>query len=164
MIVVRKNISQEKGEVRLFDEIRYLFYITNDWTKEADELVFLANDRCDQENLLAQLHSGCHALKAPVNTLEANGAYMAMTALAWNLKAWFALSLPETPGRWASRHRADKDWLLGLEFKTFVQAFVRLPCQLIRGGRRLVFRLLSWNQYQPILFRLLGALAKPLRC
>ena len=31
MIVVRKNISHEKGERRLFDEIRYFFYITNDW-------------------------------------------------------------------------------------------------------------------------------------
>ena len=31
MIVVRKNISKEKGELRLFDEIRYFFYITNDW-------------------------------------------------------------------------------------------------------------------------------------
>ena len=35
MIVVRKNITKEKGELRLHDEIRYLFYITNDWTSEA---------------------------------------------------------------------------------------------------------------------------------
>ena len=30
MIVVRKNISVEQGERRLFDEIRYFFYISND--------------------------------------------------------------------------------------------------------------------------------------
>ena len=29
MVVVRKNISVQKGEVVLFDEIRYFFYITN---------------------------------------------------------------------------------------------------------------------------------------
>jgi hypothetical protein len=158
MIVVRKNITKEKGETRLFDEVRYFFYITNDWVSEADELVFQANDRCDQENLLAQLHGGCRALHAPVDNLESNWAYMVMTALAWNLKAWWALSLPQTPGRWQEQHRHDKHWLLGLEFKTFVQAFVRLPCQLIRTGRRLIYRLLSWNPHQALFFRLVDAL------
>jgi len=158
MIVIRKNISKEKGETHLFDEIRFFFYITNDWLSTADELVFSANDRCDQENLLAQLHGGCHALHAPVDNLESNWAYMVMTALAWNLKAWFALSLPETPGRWQTRHRADKRWLLGLEFKTFVQAFMRLPCQLIRSGRRLIYRLLSWNPHQHLFFRVVHVL------
>ena len=158
MIVVRKNLSVAKGEALLFDRIVYFFYLTNDWTSEADELVFAANGRCDQENLLAQLKGGCRALRAPVDGLESNGAYMVMTALAWNLKAWWALTLPEQPGRWRERHRAEKAWVLGLEFKTFVQAFVRLPCQVLRTGRKLVFRLLSWNPYQPIFFRLLDVL------
>jgi hypothetical protein len=158
MIVVRKNITKEKGQTRLFDEVRYFFYITNDWVREADELVFEANDRCDQENLLAQLHGGCHALHAPVDNLESNWAYMVMTALAWNLKAWWALSLPQTPGRWQEQHRRDQHWLLGLEFKTFVQALVRQPCQLIRTGRRLIYRLLSWNPHQSLFFRLVDAL------
>ena len=30
MVVVRKNISVEQGDQRLFDEIRYFFYLTND--------------------------------------------------------------------------------------------------------------------------------------
>jgi hypothetical protein len=30
LIIVRKNISKEKGELRLLDEIRYFFYLTND--------------------------------------------------------------------------------------------------------------------------------------
>jgi DDE family transposase len=158
LIVVRKNISREKGERCLFDEIRYFFYLTNDWVSEADELVFLANDRCNQENLLAQLHSGCRALRAPLDNLTSNGAYMVMTALAWNLKAWWALSLPETPGRWQQRQRAEKRWLLGLEFKTFVQAFVRLPCQVVRTAGRLVYRLLNWNPQQRIFFRLVHGL------
>ncbi len=158
MVVVRKNLSVERGERLLFDRVVYFFYLTNDWVSEPAEVVFTANDRCDQENLLAQLHTGVRALHAPVNTLESNWAYMVMTALAWNLKAWWALSLPERPGRWRDKHRAEKQWVLRLEFKTFVNAFVRLPCQLVRTGRRLVYRLLAWNPYQPIFFRLVSAL------
>jgi hypothetical protein len=158
MVVVRKKIAVEKGQKLLFDKIEYFFYITNDWVSEADEIVFSANDRCDQENLLAQLHGGVRALRAPVDNLESNGAYMVMTALAWNLKAWWALTLPEQPGRWQEKQRAEKRWVLRLEFKTFVNAFVRLPCQIIRTGRKLVYRLLGWNLYQPIFFRLVDGL------
>jgi hypothetical protein len=158
MVVVRKNLTREKGEVRLFDEVRYFFFITNEWVNEADEVVFEANDRCDQENLLAQLHSGVRALRAPVDNLLSNWAYMVMTALAWNLKAWFALALPEAPGRWQERHRAEKRWVLRLEFKAFAHAFIRLPCQVVRAGRRLLYRLLSWNPHQRIFFRVVAAL------
>jgi len=158
MVVVRKNLSVSKGEQLLFDEVRYFFYLTNEDGLEPEEVVPVANDRGNQENLIAQLHGGVRALKAPVNTLESNWAYMVMTALAWNLKAWWALSLPEQPGRWGERHREQKRWLLGLEFKTFVSALVRLPCQLVRTGRKLVYRLLSWNPHQHLLFRLLDVL------
>jgi hypothetical protein len=158
MVVVRKNISVEKGEQLLFDRLVYFFYLTNDWILEPDEIVFGANDRCDQENLLAQLKGGVRALTAPVDNLESNWAYMVMTALAWNLKAWWALSLPAPPGRWQEKHQSEKQWVLKIEFKTFVNAFVRLPCQIVRTGRRLVYRLLSWNPYQPIFFRLVSVL------
>ena len=67
--------------------------------------------------------------------------------------------MPEPPGRWAERHRAEKQSVLTMEFKTFVNAFVRLPCQIVRTGRRLVYRLLSWNPWQPVFFRLLDVLA-----
>lgn len=161
MVVVRKNISREKGEQCLIDEIRYFFYITNEWVWEAEEVVLAphgANGRCHQENILAQLLGGCYALRAPVDNLESNWAYMVMTALAWNLKAWWALSLPEEPGRWQEKHQEEKRWVLGLEFKTFVQAFVRLPCQLVRTGRRILYRLLAWNPHQAIFFRLVNVL------
>jgi len=61
MIVVRKHLSVEQGQRRLFDDVRYFFYLTNDWVSGADELVFSANDRCHQENLLAQLQGGVRA-------------------------------------------------------------------------------------------------------
>jgi hypothetical protein len=158
LIVVRKNLSVEKGEQVLFDDYRYFFYLTNDRTSSAAEIVFVANDRCNQENLHAQLKHGVCALQAPVDSLVSNWAYMVMTALAWNLKAWLALQLAEQPGRWAERHRADKQTVLAMEFKTFVNAFLRLPCQIIRTSRRLVYRLLSWNPWQPIFFRMLDVL------
>jgi hypothetical protein len=158
MVVVRKNLAVEKGTQRLFDDYRYFFYLTNDRTTPAAEIVFQANDRCNQENLHAQLKHGVRALQAPVDTLVSNWAYMVMTALAWNLKAWLALQLPEPPGRWAERHRREKRSILTMEFKTFVNAFVRLPCQIIRTGRTLVYRLLSWNPWQPVFFRVFDVL------
>jgi hypothetical protein len=158
MVVVRKNISREKGEQALFDEVRYLFYITNDRDASADDIVFSANDRCNQENLIAQLKGAVRALHAPVDTLTSNWAYMVMTALAWNLKAWWALTLPDPPGRWQEKRRAEKRWVLTLEFRTFLNAFVLLPCQIVTTGRKLVYRLLSWNPHLAIFFRLLHQL------
>lgn len=158
MVVIRKNISKEKGEQVLFDEIRYFFYITNEREWSQQEIVFSANDRCNQENLIAQLKGGVSALHAPVDTLESNWAYMVMAALAWNLKAWWALTLPAAPGRWQERHLEQKEWALRLEFKTFLNAFVLLPCQIVRTGRKLIYRLLSWNPHLHIFFRLVNKL------
>jgi hypothetical protein len=158
LIVVRKNLSVEQGEQVLFDAYRYFFYLTNDRTSSVAVIVFRANDRCNQENLHAQRKHGVCALQAPVDNLVSNWAYLVMTALAWNRKAWLALPLPEPPGRWVERHRAEKQTVLTMEFKTFVHAFQRLPCPLIRTSRRLVYRLLSWNPWQPVLFRALDGL------
>lgn len=172
LIVVRKNISREKGELRLLDEVRYFFYLTNDWSSDPDQIVLAhdrpgtkpldpthgANGRCHQENLIQQLKNGMHALKAPVDNLVSNWAYMVMTTLAWNLKAWAALMLPENPGRWQNKHRTEKTWLLNLEFKAFINALVAIPCQIVRQARRLVFRVLAYNPHQHLFFRLLDAL------
>ena len=43
--------------------------------------MFSANDRCDQENLIAQLKGGVHALTTPVDDLVSNWAYMVMAQL-----------------------------------------------------------------------------------
>ena len=82
VIVLRKRLGIDKGQMRLFEEYRYFFYITNDRDMPAEEIVFSANDRCDQENLIAQLKSGVHALTTPVDDLVSNWAYMVM-ASAW---------------------------------------------------------------------------------
>lgn len=173
MVVVRKNLSVEKGQSQLFEDYRYFFYITNDMEAAEEitrgpvtptaEIVYFANDRCNQENLIAQLKHGVHAMRMPTGDLVSNEAYMVMAALAWTLKAWFALLLPEE-GRWAQKHRAQKQDVLRMEFKTFANAFLRLPCQLIRAGRRVIFRLLNWNPWQEVLLRGLDAMRYPMRC
>src|SRR5206468_1199491 len=97
MIVVRKRLGIDKGQMRLFEEYRYFFYITNDREMTAEDVVFSANDRCDQENLIAQLKNGVHALATPVDDLVSNWAYMVMASLAWSLKARSALLAPISP-------------------------------------------------------------------
>ena len=82
---------------------------------------------------------------------------MLMTSLAWNLKAWWALCLPER-GRWREKHRVEKQRVLRMEFKTFLNAFIKLPCQIVRTSRRLVYRVLAYNPHLPVFFRLCDVL------
>ena len=157
VIVLRKKLVVEKGQMWLFEPDRYFFYITNDWTTPASEIVFCANDRCDQENLNAQLKGGVKALSMPVGDLVSNWAYMVMASLAWSLKAWSALVLPES-GRWSEKYRSEKRTLLRMEFRTFCVSMIQVPCQIVRSAGRLVYRLLSWNPWQGVFLRLVERL------
>jgi hypothetical protein len=157
IIVLRQLVSREKGQAVLFEEYRYFFFITNDRIKSEAELVLEANQRCNQENVVAQIKTGVHALTNPVDTLVANWAYMVMAALAWSLKAWTALAVPESP-RWAKQHRAEKRTLLRMEFAQFRAAVIEMPCQIVRTARRIVYRLLSWTPWQVVFLRLVDHL------
>jgi len=157
VVALRKNISVERGENVLFSEYRYFFYITNDRDMTACEVIDQARQRCDQENLISQLKSDVRALHAPVNTLNANWAYMTMAALAWTLKAWSALLLPVSP-RWAERHHEQRRRLLTMEFRTFRQAFIEIPAQIIRTGRQVRWRVLAYNPWLGAFFRLVDTL------
>jgi hypothetical protein len=137
VVIVRKNISVQKGERALFDEIRYLFYITNRQDK-ARKIVGLANGRCDQENVNEQLKNGVNAMRMPVNDLLSNWAYMVMAALAWNLKAWYGLLTP-------NRERGIE--LVKMEFRRFMHAIILLPCQVARTARRVIYRLMGYNSW-----------------
>ena len=138
VIVLRKTLSVQKGQQLLFDEIRYFFYITNIEELSPAEVVFFCNDRCNQENLLEQLTNGLNALRMPVGDLVSNWAYMVMASLAWTLKAWFALQAR------TRKHRGD---LLRMEFRRFLNAIVRIPCQIVRSGRRILYRVLGYNEW-----------------
>ena len=142
LIIVRKNISVQKGEAVLFDEIRYFFYITNRRDYSAEQIVSLANGRCNQENVIEQLKNGVNAMRMPVDDLLSNWAYMVMTALAWNLKAWFGL-LP-------NRQRGDE--IVRMEFRRFLHSLILLPAQIVRAGRRIIFRILAYNGWVKDLF------------
>jgi hypothetical protein len=163
VVVLKKNLVVEKGQTRLFDDCRYFFYITNDRTSAPPAIVRGANGRCNQENLIEQLKNGARAMEMPVGDLVSNGAYMVMASLAWTLKAWLALRLPEA-GRWKERHRAEKQTVLRMEFKKFVNALVRVPCQIVRTGRRIVYRLLAWNPWLGVLLRAADVPRHPRRC
>ena len=143
MVVVRKNLSIEKGEHRLFDEVRYFFYITNDRLMTARDVVFFANDRCNQENVIGQLKSGVNALRMPADGLVSNWAYMVIAALAWNLKAWFGL-VTQAP--------LVRREILRMEFKRFLASFIQIPCQVVNTGRRLVYRILTYNKHLETFF------------
>jgi len=144
VVVLRKRLVLEKRGQEVGEETRYFFYITNEWAWERPAVVSFANGRGNQENLIEQTKNGVRALHAPVNTLEANGAYMVIAALAWSLKAWLALVQPRS---------ADRQGLLRMEFKKFLQEVVLLPCQVVRAGRRLLYRLLQWNPWVDVLCR-----------
>jgi hypothetical protein len=136
MVVLRKNLSLERGEHVLLDEIRYFFYITNRRDLAWYEVVQDANELCNQENVIAQLKSGVNAMRVPVNDLNSNWAYMVMAALAWNLKAWYGLMVPD-------RERGLE--LVKMEFRSFLAAILLLPAQIIRTGRKIIYRLLGYN-------------------
>jgi Transposase DDE domain group 1 len=160
LVVVRKNLSVDKGGIWLYDDYRYFYYLSNDWQKSQAEIVFGSNGRCNQENLNAQLKGAVRALTAPVDNLESNWAYMVMVALAWNLKAWWALWPTPPWGRWLERFQHEQATVLRMEFKTFVNAFVRLPCQIVQAGRRLLYRVLNWNPWQRVFFRTFAQLRR----
>ncbi len=138
IIVVRKNISRSKGETVLFDEIRYFFYVT---TYTADthtpaQIVELANARCDQENIHAQLKSGLGALHAPVGDLVSNWAYMLIAALAWNIKSWTAMMM----------HRVDdRHAYIRMEFKRFLDTVIAVPAMILARARSIVARLIAYT-------------------
>jgi hypothetical protein len=137
VIILRKNISVKKGERALFDEVRYFFYITNRKDK-AEKIVGLANGRCDQENVIEQLKNGVNAMRMPVADLVSNWAYMVMAALAWNLKAWYGLVMP-------NRERGLQ--LVKMEFRGFLSAIMWLPCQIVRTARRVIYKILGYNRW-----------------
>ena len=82
-------------------------------------------------------------------------------AISLILPVWYKAEtrvlLPES-GRWKEKHREQKRTVLGMGFKRFIDNFMRMPCQIIRSGRRTVFRLLSWNPWLAVFFRLTDVL------
>lgn len=137
VIILRKNLSVQKGEKVLFEQVRYFFYIPHRKDRAA-KIVGLANDRGDQANVREPLKNGVNAMRLPVSDLVSNWAYMVIAALAWHLKAWDGLRGP-------LRERGLE--LVRMEFRRFLHAVMLLPCQVVRTGRRVIYRILSYNHW-----------------
>lgn len=162
VVVVRKDLETYSGQKKLFDDETCFFYITNT-TVPAEQVVFQANKRCNQENAIQQLKSDVGALTAPLDSLLSNWAYMVCASLALSLKAWCALLLPEN-GRSREESVNEKRKLLRMDFTTFRNAIINIPAQIIRTGRRLIYRFLSWNPWQTVFWKLVARFQQPLRC
>ncbi len=145
VIALRKNITKTKGEEALFDDIRYFFYITTRTDLTVAEVVYRANERCDQENVIEQLKNGVNALRVPLYDLISNWAYMVMAALAWNIKSWFAMMM---------HLKTDRSFYVRMEFKRFLNSIILIPCRVVRRARSIVIRIIG---YQPTLNRLFSA-------
>lgn len=144
MVVVRKTIRVTQGQLRLDDEVRFHFYVTNIPADEmsAAAVVFENNARCHQENLIEQLKNGVHATRLPSHAFYANWAYMLIGALAWNIKNWYAMVLPI--------ERKQTEAILKMEFRRFLNELILIPAQILVRGRRLVYRLLAVNHWVPL--------------
>jgi len=145
VIALRKNISKMKGEDALIDEIRYFFYITTRRDLSATEIVYCANERCDQENIIEQLKNGVNAMRLPLYDLVSNWAYMVIATLAWNIKSWFAMMM---------HLKADRKTYINMEFRRFFNNIILIPCRVMRRARSIVVRIIG---YQPTLDRLFSA-------
>ena len=144
MVMLRKTILVEKGQKRLLPQRRYHFYVTNIPAAELGTagVVRENNQRCNQENVIEQLKNGVEALRMPSDTLVANWAYLLIAAQAWNLKAWMGLVLPA---------RLQARQLVKMEYRRFLREIIEMPCQILRTGRRLVYRLLDVNGWSRLL-------------
>lgn len=166
VVVVRKHIEVTEGQLKLFNDTPYLFYITNASraSKSDRQTVFAANDRCDQENTISHLKS-CGALTAPLDNLTSNWAFMVIASLAWSLKIWSGLMIhPSGSAANKKREQETKRRVARMEFSTFRQTLMQVPAQIIRRSRQLVYRLLSYRESMEPLLLIHANLSRPLRC
>ena len=141
LVILRKTIKVTQGQHLLEPQIRYLFYLSNlpTRTHSAAAIVAESNQRCDQENLIAQLKNQVQALRMPTKSFLANWAYLVIGCMAWNLKAWLALAVPKKLRPYFAR----------CDFHTFYRDIILLPAQILRSGRKTIFRLLGFKHTVP---------------
>ena len=139
LVIRRHLIEHREGQRLLFDEHRYRYVVTDlPASVSTQDAVDLTYERCDQENVIAQLGSGLAAWRMPVAEFDGNSAWLEIARLAWNLGKWVALlALPAEVVRW--------------EWKRFRQAFVHVAAQVIRRSRQIVLRLSAAHRWHQIL-------------
>ena len=73
----------------------------------------------------------------PSDDLVSNWAYMVIAALAWNLKAWVGLWMP---------NKVLGKRIVRMEFKRFLNTFMKIPCLIVKAGRRITYRVVGYNR------------------
>lgn len=169
MVAVKKHIEIYKGSVLDRKVIRHFFYIENDNDPNPLNIIKHSNDRCNQENTIGDHKKGVKAFKTPMNTLEANWVWMICCSLAWSLKTWMALYLSiekdddqdeKTFSLWPEKSKkpSDSELIMKMEFKQFLQYFMRIPARIIETAKGMTYELLAWNKHLPAFIRLTHAL------
>jgi hypothetical protein len=96
MIVRRILIEEQDGQGALFESFRFGLVITNlprSYTPR--QIVDLAYQRCDQENVIEQCGAGIAGWRMPGAEFSGNWGWLQSARLAWNLGKWIAqLALP----------------------------------------------------------------------
>jgi DDE family transposase len=137
MIVRRILIEEQDGQGALFESFRYRLILTNlprSYTPR--QIVDLAYQRCDQENVIEQFGAGIAGWRMPVAEFMGNWAWLQIARLAWNLGKWIAqLALPAEVVRW--------------EWKRFRRHFVYIAAKVLKKGRRLIVQLTDSHRYLP---------------
>lgn len=137
MIVRRILIEEQDGQGALFESFRYRLILTNlprSYTPR--QIVDLAYQRCDQENVIEQFGAGIAGWRMPVAEFMGNWAWLQIARLAWNLGKWIAqLALPAEVVRW--------------EWKRFRRHFVYIAARVLKKGRRLIVQLTDSHRYLP---------------
>ena len=85
---------------------------------------------------------------------------MVSASLAWSIKAWAALLISVSP-RWRLEHLRQQQLVLRMDFRTFANAMINIPAQIIRTGRRIVYRLIGAGPQLHLFFRLLDGIGVP---
>lgn len=166
LVVVRKDVEVSRGQQKLFNDEPYFFYVSNTpaSSKSSRQIVFAANDRCDQENTISQLKA-CGALTAPLDNLMSNWAHMVIASLAWSLKIWSGLVIQPRGSERVKQEQAEtKRRVIRMDFHTFCQRLIQIPAQIIRRSRQLIYRLLSYRESMEPLLLIHANVCRPLRC
>lgn len=128
VFAVRSTDRDSGRQTRIWNDLDYSIqvYVTNDTTREPDELARRYDDRAGIEPQIAELKNGFGIGKVSTSDFDANEAAFLLKFLAYNLiRRWIGASHP------AARHWRI-DWIR--------RACVCVPARLLRSGRRWTLR------------------------
>jgi len=152
MVVLKKIIKISEGIEELFPEVIYFYYITNIKDKDAIEIIKEANQRCNQENLNAQLKS-YKCLHAPLKDLNSNWAYMVIASLSWNIKIWVGILANFYSEKGQKNVSMFKKRIISMEFRTFVNNIIKSPCIVYESCKKTVVKILRRSRWDEFLIK-----------